>query len=144
MIVHVSLAPRVSPLLSLYKWNMAGQHANMDFFKGPQPTEPQPEPEPEPSQSAGTAVEDTAKETGPQIVAPEHMQVSLCKIDDVRRPPLVHGACPISVSASTLSRHVICRYMTKSSTNASFSLMIPREALSKKTGGCQATNMVSG
>ncbi|KAE8413576.1 hypothetical protein BDV36DRAFT_299862 [Aspergillus pseudocaelatus] len=43
-----------------------------------------PEPiEPEPSQTAENTAGDTQKETGPQPVAPEDMEVSLCKIDDV-------------------------------------------------------------
>ncbi|KAE8142350.1 hypothetical protein BDV38DRAFT_295137 [Aspergillus pseudotamarii] len=62
--------------------------------------------EPEPSQTAENTAGDPQKETGPQIVAPEDMEVSLCKIDDVRLPPLVHGACSISVYDKKLHKRV--------------------------------------
>ncbi|KAB8248167.1 hypothetical protein BDV35DRAFT_348547 [Aspergillus flavus] len=46
-------------------------------------TETETEPEHEPSQTAESSAADTPKETEYEIVAPEDMEVSLCKIDDV-------------------------------------------------------------
>ncbi|GMF74137.1 unnamed protein product [Aspergillus oryzae] len=52
-------------------------------------TETETEPEHEPSQTAESSAADTPKETEYEIVAPEDMEVSLCKVDDVRPTPLL-------------------------------------------------------
>lgn len=62
-------------------------------------TETETEPEHEPSQTAESSAADTPKETEYEIVAPEDMEVSLCKIDDVRPTPLVHEARSVPVTA---------------------------------------------
>ncbi|GMG06266.1 unnamed protein product [Aspergillus oryzae] len=52
-------------------------------------TETETEPEHEPSQTAESSAADTPKETEYEFVAPEDMEVSLCKVDDVRPTPLL-------------------------------------------------------
>ncbi|KAE8346780.1 hypothetical protein BDV24DRAFT_175633 [Aspergillus arachidicola] len=64
-------------------------------------TETEFEPAPEPSQAAESTGGDTTEETEPESVAPEDMEVSLCKIDDVRPTHLVHEARSVPLKKRT-------------------------------------------